>query len=326
MKFSVTKNMESVYESINYFLYTMAVLRTQKHFCTISALHEQFESDRTSSLTMKKKKAPIPSLQAGSYLIDSHCHLDMNSYEDDLDTLLNRAQAHGVRSIISIGIDEQSSIAAVTLAHKYPFVKATVGIHPHDVEQIDEGSYSRLKKLVLDNREQVVGYGEIGLDYAKNYSPKAIQLQSFEEQLCLAKELSLPVIIHDREAHDDCLSLLQNAAPFSQGGVMHCFSGDMKLAEKVLALGFYISIPGVVTFKNGLNLQEVASAIPLESMLLETDGPFLSPVPYRGKRNEPAYVAYTAHKIAELRGISIEEVAKQTSKNTLNLFQYSPDN
>jgi len=286
-------------------------------------LHENFESDRTSALIMKNKKAPIPTLRPGSYLIDSHCHLDMNSYEEDLDELLKRAQMHSVQSIITIGIDEQSSIAAVDFAHKYPFVKATVGIHPHDVEQIDSGTYSRLKKLVEDNREQVVGYGEIGLDYVKNYSPKAIQLQKFEEQLSLAKELALPVIIHDREAHDDCLALLQVAAPFPQGGVMHCFSGDSTLAVKMLDIGFYISIPGVVTFKNGLDLQEVAKTIPLESMLLETDGPFLSPVPWRGKRNEPAYIAYTAQKIAELRNISIEEVARQTSANTLNLFQYS---
>jgi len=289
-------------------------------------LHEHFESDKTSVLTMKKKKAPIPTLQPGSYLIDSHCHLDMNSYEEDLDELLGRAQKQSVQSIISIGIDEQSSIAAIKLAHKYPFVKATVGVHPHDVEQIDSGTYSRFKKLVEKNREQVVGYGEVGLDYVKNYSPKSLQIQTFEEQLHLAKELALPVIIHDREAHDDCLSLLEAAAPFPQGGVMHCFSGDNSLAEKVLALGFYISIPGVVTFKNGLELQEIAKTIPLESMLLETDGPFLSPVPWRGKRNEPAYVAYTAEKIAELRGISIEDVARQTSANTLNLFQYSLDN
>ncbi len=275
---------------------------------------------------MKKKKAPIPTLQPGSYLIDSHCHLDMDSYEDDLDELLERAQKQSVQSIISIAIDEQSSNAAVKLARKYPFVKATVGVHPHDVEQIDSETYPRLKRLVEENREQVVGYGEIGLDYVKNYSPKALQIQTFEEQLHLAKELALPVIIHDREAHDDCMSILEAVAPFPKGGVMHCFSGDNILAERVLALGFYISIPGVVTFKNGLDLQEVAKTIPLESMLLETDGPFLSPVPWRGKRNEPAYVAYTAQKIAELREISIEEVAGQTSANTLKLFQYSLDN
>lgn len=272
---------------------------------------------------MKKIKAPIPTLLPDSYLIDSHCHLDMDSYGEDLDAILKRAQEHGTQSIITIGIDEKSSIAAVKLAHKYSFVKATVGIHPHDVEQIETNTYTRLQKLVQENREQVVAYGEIGLDYVKNYSPKATQLRAFEEQLSLAKELDLPVIIHDREAHADCLSLLQAMAPFPKGGVMHCFSGDIELAEKVLALGFYISIPGVVTFKNGLDLQEVAKKVPLESMLLETDGPFLSPVPWRGKRNEPAYVAYTAQKIAELKDITIEEVAKQTSINTLKLFHYT---
>ena len=169
----------------------------------------------------------------------------------------------------------------------------------------------------------MVAYGEIGLDYVKNYSPHALQRTRFQEQLELAKELELPVIIHDREAHDDCLALLQEAAPFPKGGVMHCFSGDIALAKKVLELGFYISIPGVVTFKNGALLQEVAASIPLESMLLETDGPFLAPVPYRGKRNDPVYILYTAEKVAQLRKISIEEVAKQTSSNCLALFDYS---
>ena len=274
---------------------------------------------------MKKQKPPIPTLPPNSYLIDSHCHLDMDSYEADLDVLLQKARNHGVRSIISIGIDEKSSVAAVALAHKYPFIKATVGVHPHDVEQIDKSTYTRLRKLVEDNREQVVGFGEIGLDYVKNYSPQSVQLQTFEEQLELAKELELPVVIHDREAHIDCMAILEAAAPFPKGGVMHCFSGDMKLAKRVLDLGFYISIPGVVTFKNGLTLQEVAGNIPLDSMLLETDGPFLSPVPYRGKRNEPAYVAYTAQQVADLRGISIEAVAEQCSKNTLSLFRYTLD-
>ena len=274
---------------------------------------------------MKKQKPPIPTLPPNSYLIDSHCHLDMDSYEADLDELLQKARNHGVRSIISIGIDEKSSVAAVALAHKYPFIKATVGVHPHDVEQIDKSTYTRLRKLVEDNREQVVGFGEIGLDYVKNYSPQSVQLQTFEEQLELAKELELPVVIHDREAHIDCMAILEAAAPFPKGGVMHCFSGDMKLAKRVLDLGFYISIPGVVTFKNGLTLQEVAGNIPLDSMLLETDGPFLSPVPYRGKRNEPAYVAYTAQQVADLRGISIEAVAEQCSKNTLSLFRYTLD-
>lgn len=145
----------------------------------------------------------------------------------------------------------------------------------------------------------------------------------FCEQLELAKELSLPVIIHNRDAHDDTLDILRQAGPFPDGGVMHCFSGDIHLAGKIIDLGFSLSIPGVVTFKNGIELQEVAAAIPLESLLLETDGPFLSPVPWRGKRNEPAYLLYTASKVAELRGISLEELATQTSKNAQTLFRYS---
>lgn len=274
---------------------------------------------------MKKQKAPIPELPSDCYLIDSHCHLDMESFKVDLNETLARAKSHGIHSIITIGIDEASSLAAIELAKHHPMLKATVGIHPHDAGQINEGTYARMRQLVAKNREQVVAYGEIGLDYAKNYSPKVVQLQTFKEQLLLAKELALPVIIHDRDAHDDCLALLQAAAPFPQGGVMHCFSGDAALAEKVLELGFYISIPGVVTFKNGRELQDTVARIPLESMLLETDGPFLAPVPWRGKRNEPAYLPYVAQKIAELKNTSIEAVAKQTSSNAQKLFHLTPD-
>lgn len=274
---------------------------------------------------MKKNKPPIPTLSSGSFVIDSHCHLDMESYQGDLDVLLQNARRQGVGSIITIGIDKKSSAAAVALAHKYPFIKATVGVHPHDAQQVDDTTYSFLTELVRDNRDQIVGYGEIGLDYVKDYCPKSIQIKVFEEQLDLAQTLELPVIIHDREAHDDCLALLKNAGPFPQGGVMHCFSGDIALAEEVLELGFYISIPGVVTFKNGTALQEVAATVPLDSMLIETDGPFLSPVPYRGKRNDPVYLLYTAEKIAQLKNISIDEVAKQTSQNCLSLFRYSLD-
>ena len=274
---------------------------------------------------MKKNKAPIPSLAAGTILIDSHCHLDMSSYNDDLDELLLRAKAHGVHSIITIGIDEESSFRAVELAKRYPMIKATVGVHPHDVEQIDNGTYERIQNLITKNREHIVAYGEIGLDYAKQYAEPTAQTKAFREQLLLAKKLALPVIIHDRDAHKDTLEMLQQAGPFPAGGVMHCFSGDLHLAEEVLKLGFFLSIPGVVTFKNGKELQEVAAKVPLKSLLLETDGPFLAPVPWRGKRNEPSYLPYTAQKVAELKGISIEDVATQTSINVQRLFNYTID-
>ncbi len=271
---------------------------------------------------MKKEKPPLPTINTTSYLIDSHCHLDMDCYEEDLGAVLSRAQANGIHSIITIGIDERSSNAAINLAKQYPMLKATVGVHPHDVEKTDDACYERLKQLAITNKDYVVAYGEIGLDYAKLYSEPALQKTAFHKQLLLAKELDLPVIIHDREAHDDTLEALQAVGPFPNRGVMHCFSGDIKLAKKVLDLGFFVSIPGVVTFKNGLEMQDVAANIPLDSLILETDGPFLAPVPWRGKRNEPSYVLYTAEKIAQLKEISIEEVADQTSKNVEQLFNY----
>lgn len=272
---------------------------------------------------MKKAKPPIPVLPANSFLIDSHCHLDMTHYQDDLDEILARAKTQGVHSIITIGIDEKSSLAAVELAKKYSMIKATVGVHPHDVELADDMSYDRLETLVSDNREHIVAYGEIGLDYAKQYSEPSIQKTAFHKQLLMAKKLGLPVIIHDRDAHRDTLEILRKTGPFPHGGVMHCFSGDLHLAEQVMELGFFISIPGVVTFKNGKSLQEVVSQTPLQSLLLETDGPFLAPVPWRGKRNEPSYLPYIAKQVADLKGISIVEVADQTSKNVQKLFNYS---
>lgn len=275
---------------------------------------------------MKKEKRPIPTLDKNFFLIDSHCHLDMSSYDEELDTILTRAKNHGVCSIISIGIDEKSSIAAIELAKQYAMIKATVGIHPHDVEQVDNKTYERLRNLIEANRKYIVGYGEIGLDYAKQYADPAVQRSAFRSQLELAKELKLPVIIHDRDAHEDTLEILTQAAPFPDRGVMHCFSGDIFLAEKMIALDFLISIPGVVTFKNGKKLQEVAKQTPMDSLILETDGPFLAPVPWRGKRNEPGYLPYTAEKVAELKNLSIEVVAEQTSKNVMNLFNITINN
>ena len=274
---------------------------------------------------MKKKPVSLPLLTQNACLIDSHCHLDMDAYKDDLDTILEQAYQNHICTVISIGIDEKSSRQAIVLARKYNMVKATIGIHPHDVGHIHPQTLNILADLAEKNRNHVVGYGEIGLDYAKNYAPPDIQRQHFCSHLALAKDLGLPVIIHDRDAHDDTLRILRQAAPFPHGGVMHCFSGDISLARQVLDLGFHISIPGVVTFKNAVDLQEVARLAPLTSLLLETDGPFLTPVPWRGKRNEPTFLLHTAQMVADLRGISINEVARQTSANTITLFQLSTD-
>ena len=251
-------------------------------------------------------------------LIDTHCHLDMDAYQDDLDQVLSRASENNITHIVSIGIDRQSSEAAVALAEQYPSIRAAIGIHPHEADRISENDLEQL--ACLADHPKVVGYGEIGLDYAKLYAKKENQIDLFHQQLNLAKELELPVIIHDRDAHEDTLAVLLEHAPFPCGGILHCFSGDLDFAQNILALGFHISIPGIVTFKNAKKLQEVVAHIPIESMLLETDGPFLAPSPFRGKRNEPSYVRYTAEKVAELRAMPIEELARVTTRNAQEIF------
>jgi len=265
-----------------------------------------------------KKRPAAPVLAPASRLIDSHCHLDMDGYQGKLDEVIESACRSGISRIITIGIDLASSRQAVELAGRFSGVYATVGIHPHSAEEADDEVYRKLRELTA--HPKVVGFGEIGLDYAKQYAPVHIQQREFSRQLELAKELHLPVIIHDRDAHDDTLALLRGNGPFTAGGVMHCFSGNTSFARQVLELGFYISIPGIVTFKNATDLQQVVQEIPLERMLLETDGPFLAPVPWRGKTNRPDYLLYTAGKVAELKNISIDEVASQTMLNTVKLF------
>jgi TatD DNase family protein len=267
---------------------------------------------------MKAPPAPIPKLPDTVALIDTHCHLDMEAYHRDLDEVITSAGQHGVTKIITIGIDVASSRAAIDLADRYDNVYATVGIHPHDAGQATPGALAQLRLLAGEDR--VVGYGEIGLDYTKNYAPRKVQIQAFAEQLKIAQELALPVIIHDREAHADVLSLIRAAGHFPRQGVMHCFSGDQEFAKAVLDLGFYLSIPGVATFANASILREVIRMVDLDALLLETDGPFLAPVPYRGKRNEPKYMLYTAQVVAELKNIPLEEVARVTTANAVRLF------
>lgn len=253
-------------------------------------------------------------------LIDSHCHLDMDDYADDIDAVLACAKAAGVTHIITVGTDLASSEQALALAQKYSVLKAAVGIHPHDVGNVGDADWDGLLDLVARGNGAIVGWGEIGLDYVKNHSPRDIQRRQFARQLELAAQVRLPVIIHDREAHDDTLAALTTGPVRRYGGVMHCFSGDWPLAKKFLDLGLYISLSGVVTFKNASALQEVAAKVPLDRLLVETDGPFLAPHPYRGKRNEPAWVVKTAEHIAEARGIPLATLAAATTANARRLF------
>lgn len=269
---------------------------------------------------MSKKNIPLPALHPNSSLMDSHCHLDMSGYQADLDQVVQRAYSLGIKHIITIGIDFDSSQSAIHLASKYSHVHATAGIHPHDVDNITLDDLEAISSLIEKHRDKVVGYGEIGLDYVKRYSSEDTQKKLLTYQLAIAKEHKLPIIIHDREAHDDIFRILKENAPFDQGGVMHCFSGDVDFAKTLIDLGLHISIPGVVTFNKAFEMQMVAAEIPLDKLLVETDGPFLAPVPFRGKRNEPMYLLYTAAKIAELRNISLEEVAAATTENGLKLF------
>ena len=279
-----------------------------------------FAKKGLEEFSVKDQKHDTPVLAEGIQLVDSHCHLDMESYAEDLEDVLERARQHKVATIITIGVDPDSSKKAVRLAQQHPEIWASAGIHPHDLLSVTDSTYTKLFEFIEANREWIVGYGEIGLDYAKQRCEPGIQRRHFQTQLDMAKNLKLPVIIHDREAHEDTLRLLRDCGPFPAGGVMHCFSGDYHFARKILDLGFSISIPGIVTFKNAADLRKVAVEIPLASLLLETDGPYLAPHPWRGRRNEPSYVLHTAACVAELRGISLSLLARATTANAVSLF------
>jgi len=250
-------------------------------------------------------------------LIDSHAHLEMKEFDADRDDVISRARSEGVDFIVTVGTNLRLSSRAVALAEQYENIFATVGIHPHDVAKAGEDTLEALKQLVQSHKK-IVAYGEIGLDYFRNISRQEIQVEMFGRQLDLVKELNLPVVIHDREAHRQSLDMIQ--ASGVRRGVFHCFSGDYDMARKCIDLGFYISIPGVVTFDKSGKIRDVVERVPLTSLLLETDAPYLTPVPNRGKRNEPAFIVHTAKAVAAIKKISWEDVAAQTSVNTINLF------
>jgi TatD DNase family protein len=242
----------------------------------------------------------------------------MEDFEGDRDEVLERAIQGGITHIITVGIDRQSSISAFKLSQKHDFVYSAVGCHPHSADECETGDLDAL--ISMASEPEVVAWGEIGLDYYRGYSSFEAQQRIFSRQLEIADDLNLPVIIHDREAHEDVFEMLKKMGKGEKKGVIHCFSGDIDLAMAFLNLGYTISIPGTVTYKKAYHVKEVACAIPLESMLIETDAPFLAPVPRRGKRNEPAFVSFTAHEIARLRNIDFEEVAMRTSENAKKLF------
>ncbi|MGC8796686.1 TatD family hydrolase [Thermodesulfovibrio sp.] len=248
-------------------------------------------------------------------MIDSHCHLEM--FKEEIPDVIQRAYDAGVNTIITIGSDIESLDEAVKIAEQYPMVYATVGIHPHDAKDFNE---EVLKKIFeLSRRPKVVAIGEIGLDYHYEHSPRDVQRYAFIQQLELARQIGLPVVIHSREAFDDTVAILKEQNVHK--AVMHCFSGSLSQAKKAIEMGFFISISGVVTFKNAKKIKEVAQFIPDDYLMIETDAPYLAPEPKRGRRNEPAFLIYTAKALAELRAVTVEDIDRITTVNVNKLFR-----
>jgi TatD DNase family protein len=254
-------------------------------------------------------------------MVDSHCHLDDTRFDADRDALIDRALAAGIDTMVSIGTgDGPPDIeVAVRVAERYECVRATVGVHPHDASKATPETYRELEALL--KHPKVVGLGECGLDYHYMHSPREVQIAVFREQIELAKSTCAPLIIHTREAWDETLSILdEHWAPAGLPGVMHCFSGGVREADLCLRMGFLISFAGVVTFPKAIELHEAAKIVPDDMLLIETDAPYLAPVPHRGKRNEPAFVAETAKRLAVLRGTPPERIAEVTTANWHRVF------
>jgi len=253
-------------------------------------------------------------------LIDTHAHLDFESFDADRDAVIQRAIENEIESIITIGTNLETSKKSIRIAENYAAIYAAVGIHPSDCSEASATDFDEIKMLA--GNDKVVAIGEIGLDYYRMYSDKPTQIMAFKKQIAIALDVNLPIIVHNREAHADMLGiLLEEKANF---GVMHSFSGSLEFLTSILEkTNFFVSFTGGVTFKNSHGVEELIAAVPLTRLLLETDSPFITPTPQRGKRNEPAYMVYTARKIAEIKGIPLQELAEATSENAHQLFMVS---
>ncbi len=262
--------------------------------------------------------------------VDSHAHLDGRQFDSDRDQVIARALDAGVRTLVAIGNGDGPPVldAGIQLAEKYPFMRATIGIHPHEARLASEDAYAEMERLARNPK--VIAWGEIGLDYYYDHSPRDTQKQVFVRQMELAAAAKLPIVIHCRpsdnseNAWEDCLQLIEEQwAPKGIGGILHCFTGTWPHAKRALDVGFMISFAGNITFPKAQQIRDAALEVPLDRMLIETDCPYLAPIPHRGKRNEPAYVKETARKLGELRGKSMEEIGEQTARNFYNFFKIS---
>jgi TatD DNase family protein len=260
--------------------------------------------------------------------VDSHAHLDGKQFDSDREQVIARAREAGVRTMVAIGNGDgpPNLDTGIQLAEKHPFMYATIGIHPHEARLASDHAYAEMERLA--RHPKVIAWGEIGLDYFYDHSPRDIQKQVFVRQMELAAAAKLPIVIHCRpsdnsdNAWDDCLGLIQSEwAAKGIGGILHCFTGKWEQAKQALDMGFMISFAGNVTFPKAQQIRDAALEVPLDRMLIETDCPYLAPVPYRGKRNEPAYVKETARQLGELRGLSTEDVGEQTARNFYNFFK-----
>lgn len=256
--------------------------------------------------------------------VDSHCHIDGEAFNEDRDEVVRRAHNAGVKAMLTIGTGNphNGEIArAVETAEKYENVFASIGVHPHDAREYDEKAENRLIELAKSS-EKVIAWGEIGLDFYYDHSPRDVQIEVFRRQIRIARELNKPIIIHSREADAETVEVLSEECSDSKfhGGIMHCFGGSAEMAENLMEIGFLISFAGNVTFKKAENLRDAARVVPLDKLLIETDCPFLAPIPFRGKRNEPAFVAHTAQFLADFYKIEVEELARQTTGNFKKFF------
>jgi len=250
---------------------------------------------------------------------DTHAHLDDEQFVLDQEAVITRAEEAGVELIVNVGYNVTSAQQTVELTQKYAFIYGAVGLHPHEAQDLTDDVCHEIRELA--KKSKVVAIGEIGLDYYYDHSPRGTQQQAFREMIRLAKEVRLPLIIHDRDAHEDTLRIVKEEKAAEVGGIFHCYSGSLPLAKEIIKMGFYLALGGALTFKNARKTVEIAREIPLEYLLIETDCPYLTPVPYRGKRNEPAYVVKVAEAIAEIKGLSVAEVAQATLNNGKRLLE-----
>lgn len=251
-------------------------------------------------------------------IFESHAHFDDSKFDEDRDEVIKSLKAYGIDKVINVAADMHSSLRCIELAKKYDFVFASIGVHPHDVKSMMEEDLERLIALAV--YDKVIALGEIGLDYYYENSPKEVQKLWFREQMSIAKDLELPIIVHSRDAAQDTFDLIKEMKAHEVGGVIHCYSGSKEMAQRYVDMGFYLGIGGVVTYDNAKTLKEVVKAIPLEALLIETDCPYLSPVPKRGKRNDPRNLNYIAEVISQIKGIELEEVLQITYNNGMKLF------